>query len=118
VVSPRPPARFVRQFALTGGRARSSGADLPFETLVQTSTTGRRDEAILPPERRSIIQMCDSPISIAEISAHLHIHLGIARVLVADMGDDQLINITAPVNTTSGPDTALLERLLHELEAL
>lgn len=114
----RPPARFVRQFALTGGRAHSSGADLPFETLVQSSTRGREEAPTLTPERRSIVQLSAAPISIAEISAHLHIHLGIARVLVADMGDDELISISAPVNTASGPDTALLERLLHELEAL
>jgi Protein of unknown function (DUF742) len=116
--SGRPPARFVRQFALTGGRARSTGADLPFETLVQTTARGRTSSGHLSPEQESIVQLCIEPISIAEISAHLHIHLGIARVLVGDMGAEALVVISEPIRNESGPDTALLERLLHELEAL
>ena len=114
----RPPARFVRQFALTGGRARSSGAPLPFETLIQTTPQGRSAYATLTPEWAAIVRMGESPISVAEISAHLNIHLGVARVLVGDMEHANLIEIFAPIVSENGPDTALLERLLHELEAL
>ena len=114
----RPPARFVRQFALTGGRARSSGTPLPFETLVQSTPRGRSVHSTLAPEWAAIVDLCQSPISVAEISAHLHIHLGVARVLVGDMEHSELISISAPITNDNGPDTTHLERLLHELEAL
>ena len=118
MTSSQPRSRFVRQFALTGGRARSSGTELPFETLVRATTHGKDSVASLGQEQAAILRLCSTPISIAEISAHLHIHLGIARVLIGDMGEADYVSISEPTNNANGPDTALLERLLHELEAL
>ena len=91
---------------------------VPFETLVQSTPRGRSVHTTLAPEWAAIVDLCQSPISVAEISAHLHIHLGVARVLVGDMEHSELISISAPITNDNGPDTTHLERLLHELEAL
>jgi hypothetical protein len=117
-MEPTSKPRFVRQFALTGGRARSQGADLPFETLVQATAHGREMLDTMAPDQARVVRLCAKPIAVAEISARLSIHLGIARVLVGDMGAANLVAISMPSNREDGPDLPSLERLLHELRAL
>lgn len=113
------PALRVRSYVLTGGRTRSS-ADLPFETLVRTTDRGRMMGPRLTLERKDIVARCERPLSIAEISAHLHLPLGVARVLVGDMTDEGLLEASAPRHTGDGarPDLSLLERVLDGLQAL
>ncbi len=108
----------VRPYALTGGRTRS-GADLPFETLVKVSPLGQSATPRLALERKKIAQMCASPISIAEISAHLKVPIGVARVLVGDMSEEGLLSTYKP-DTSAGerPNISLLERVLDGLQAL
>ena len=114
----RPPRRFVRQFALTGGRARSIGLDLPIDTLVTLSGPGRERAPMLFAEQAEIAHRCQSAISIAEISAHLGVHLGIARVLVSDMVSLGLVDVTTrTADEVDGPDLFTLERLLDDLQA-
>ena len=112
------PPRFVRQFALTMGRARSVGVDLPLDALVVTSSGGRARIDELRSERLRIAQMCDRPLSIAEVSAHLHLHLGIVRVLISDMCDARILDVTTAEHPADGPDLATLERLLDDLHSL
>jgi len=117
-VSTPKPNRFVRQFALTQGRARSIGTDLPLDTQVQTTLSGRNRERELVAESAAILRMCRTPISIAEISAHLHVHLGVARVLVSDLAATGDVAVTTADHDENGPDLLTLERLLDDLQAL
>jgi hypothetical protein len=111
---PPGPPRFVRQFALTQGRTESFGQTLPIESLViATPTTAQRLNA----EQHTIRALCVRPISIAEISSHMRVHIGIARVLVSDLVANGLATVTTG-NQDSGPDLPTLERLLHDLERL
>jgi hypothetical protein len=113
------PALRVRSYVLTGGRTRAR-TDLPFETLVRVTDRGRALAPGLALERKDIVARCASPLSIAEISAHLQIPLGVARVIVGDMTDEGLLTASAPQLTGSGdrPDLSLLERVLDGLQAL
>jgi hypothetical protein len=113
-----PRSRFVRQFALTRGRARSIGRDLPLETLVQATANGHRRRDHLEVEQATVIDLCTSPIAIAELSAHLGTHLGVARVIVSDMVVHDLVAISDAELDADGPDLATLERLLDDLQAL
>lgn len=111
-------SRFVRQFALTRGRARSLGADLPLDAIVV-----RREGAVPAPERRTpeagaILALVLEPLSVAEISAHLGVHLGIARVLVSDLASTGCIAVWTAERDEDGPDLATLERLLDDLQSL
>ena len=70
-------------------------------------------------ERKRIVELCDRPLSIAEVSAHLGVHLGVARVLVGDMKAEGLLDVHRPRPTTGDrPDIKLLERVLDGLQAL
>jgi hypothetical protein len=111
-------ARFVRQFALTRGRARSIGRDLPLETLVQATAAGRGGRDHLDAEQAAVIDLCPTPIAIAELSAHLGTHLGVARVIVSDMVVHDLVAVSDADLDADGPDLATLERLLDDLQAL
>ncbi len=111
----RPP-RFVRQFALTRGRTTTAN-DLAIDTLVQSTGIGRRDIALLAPQHRQIIELAGSPLSVAEVSAHLGLHLGIARVLVSDLAATEHLAVSTQVDDVDGPDLSTLERLLDDLQA-
>ncbi len=109
--------RFVRQYALVGKRARTSAADFPLDTLVQAAHKGPYSSS-LRAEHIQVLNLCtDSPISIAEIGAHMKVFLGVARVLVGDLIDQQLL-VTSETNGDGTPDLNSLERLLHDLKAL
>jgi len=117
---PRDNRLRVRPYALTGGRVRSS-TELALETIVRVTPRGEDGAAGLATESRQILQLCVDPTSIAEVSAHLHIPLGVARVLVGDLVTDGLLDSHAnPASGDEGsrPDLRLLERVLDGLQAL
>jgi hypothetical protein len=110
------PPRFLRQFALTDGRATSNGQNLTLDTLVRATELGVKSAARLTPERRAIIGLADTPLAIAEVSARLGFHLGIARVLVSELADDGFLT-TSGAPAADRPDISTLERLLDDLQA-
>jgi len=112
------PPRFVRQFALTNGRARSTGENLPLDTIVTLTDRGQAVARMLVGEQARIATLCRQPVSIAEISAHINVHLGIARVLVSDMVVDEIVGVSTSDFDDHGPDLVTLERLLDDLQAL
>lgn len=108
---------FVRQFALTGKRAKATtDADLALDTLVLTTPSGDQHRASTMPEQATILEMALDAVSIAEIGARLKVHAGIARVLVADLAVAGHVTISSPEGSTAdGPDLETLERLLDDL---
>ncbi len=117
--SPREDRLRVRPYAMTGGRVRSS-TELPLETIVRVTERGTTGSAQLAAEHRAICELCADPISIAEVSAHLALPLGVARVLVGDMVTEGLLDSHRTTDATDGdrPDLRLLERVLDGLQAL
>ena len=113
-----PPPRFLRQYALTQGRVHSIGVDLALDTLVQTSPLGHELLHALPAEQGAMLRLAREPVSIAEIGAHLHVHLGIARVLVSDLHARDLVAVsTSDFDDGNGPDLETLERLFDDLSS-
>src|SRR6266508_2395750 len=115
-----PGRRRVRPYAMTGGRTRPTRDDLEIEALVST-TSGELTPKLTPKltvEQRAIAALCHDILSVAEISARLRLPLGVIRVLVGDMADDDLVMIHRPAQTGGRPDLALLERVLYGLRAV
>jgi hypothetical protein len=108
--------RVVPVYAVTGGRTRSAGRDLPVESLV---TTTERWAGDLQKEYRVIIDMAARPVSLMEIGAYLHVPVGVARVLVGDLADAGYLVVHAPppVGAGGGPTAEMLSRLLEGLRA-
>lgn len=108
----------LRPYALTGGRTRG-GVDLAIETMVRTTPTGERSGQRLGFERQRIVDLCREPLSVAEVSAHLALHLQAVRVLLGDLvAEGYVATTSAPTPVDSRPDLRLLERVLDGLNAL
>ncbi len=109
--------RVVPTYALTQGRTRSKGHDLPLETLVVATDHAVRHQASLEAERRSIVAMASAPISVVEIGAALQVPVGVARVLVSDLASAGYLQVHLPpaVDADGGPGRAILGRLLDGL---
>jgi len=106
----------VRPYAITGGRTRPR-TEISIEAIVYRTPLGESAARSLPLERGQILAMLDEPQSTAELSAYLHLPLGVIRVVLGDLIDDGYV----AVNSTSAngrPDLRLLERVLDGLQAL
>ena len=113
-------SRAVRPYTLTRGRTRPERADLPLEALVRgVSSAGRPSETA---ERRRILELTASEIlSVAEISAHLSLPLGVVRVLVGDLADDGLVLVHTGTPTSQAPASVqlkVLESVLNGISSL
>jgi hypothetical protein len=112
-------ARVVRPYALTRGRTRPGGADLPLEALVR-SVPGSQDP-VGTSERRRILGLADERIlSVAELSAHLSLPLGVVRVVVGDLAEEGLVVVHSGSPSTATPATNLkvLESVLNGISSL
>lgn len=113
-------ARVVRPYTLTRGRTRPGRDDLPLEALVRgVATAGEIRETA---ERRRILELtADEILSVAEISAHLSLPLGVVRVLVGDLADDGLVLIHSGTPQSQAPAAAqlkVLESVLNGISSL
>ena len=101
------------------GRVRSS-TDLPLETIVRSRPDATTDPATMTVERRAICTLSADSMSIAELSAHMSIPLGVVRVIVGDMVTEGILfSHRTPARGDSGrPDLRLLERVLDGIQAL
>ena len=105
----------VRPYLITSGRT-PSGPALPLETLVRTTARGALAQASY--EAAHILSVCREPRSIAEISAHLGVPVGVTRVLIADLAAAELLTVGAPSTRDLVADPAFIERLMHGVAAL
>jgi hypothetical protein len=110
--------RVVPVYAVTHGRTKSVGPDVPWESLLTTTNAGMTAVSKLRFEHAQIVKLCQQPTSVAEIGAQLHVPLGVARVLVSDLSSDGFLAVHRPdVNDSGRPPTEVLERLLAGLRA-
>ena len=110
--------RLVRSYLVTGGRTANASAEaLPLEALVALTQAGHLAPD-LTFERAEIAALCQEVLSVAEVAAHTHLPLGVARVLLADMRDEGLLDIHVPARAGSRPDAALLEKVLDGLRTV
>jgi hypothetical protein len=110
--------RVVPVYAVTAGRTRPAGRELPLEALVRA--TGRSlADAGLQTESRTIVGLCARPMSLAEIGAALRVPVGVARVLVGDLADGGYLEVHLPrtAGGDGGPGHAILGRLLDGLRS-
>ena len=109
--------RLVRPYTVTGGRTQPR-YQLAIEALVTATVLEPRDLSVLAPECQAILQFCRDWRSVAEVSAVLRLPLGVARILIADMGADGLVRIHQRDDSEGRPDLHLLERVLSGLRKI
>jgi len=118
-----PTGALVRPYAVTRGRTRPK-LEIALEALVETTARGRSVSAVKGGhgrEHQYIAALCDGRLqSLAEIAARMHLPLGVARVLIADMAADGLLAVYEPTSfdDNDAVGTELLERVLSGLRRL
>jgi hypothetical protein len=111
---PEPPER-IRPFVLTSGRVAGTETYIGLDT--QVSTRGGRRPVDLTPELVSILSLCTEPISVAEVSALVPLHFGVARVLITDLLAAGLVDVfTTDEALAEDPDVIL--RVIRGLRQL
>jgi hypothetical protein len=112
----REEDRVVPAYALTQGRTRAPGDDLPLETMVMATRLALLHEQGLQTEWQAIVALARRPVSVAEVGALLSVPVGVARVLVGDLAHAGYLTVNVPqVNAQGRPDREVLRRLLHGL---
>jgi hypothetical protein len=109
----------VRPYMVTRGRTRPSDA-LPIEALVRATSGVRRG---MSSESRRILELAkDDYLSVAELSAHMNLPVGVVRVLVGDLSAQKLVRVDGLTASESSytPATTLsiLESVLNGISAL
>jgi hypothetical protein len=104
----------LRPFIITSGRVDAPDPDIGIETQV-TAHPGAAP-ARLPPEKRAIVALCAQPLSVAEISARLRLHLGVTRILVGDLRAAGQLDVHVLENDFPDPETIM--RVIRGLRAI
>ncbi len=116
----------VRPYAVTGGRVSAASKSLPMEALVEARSDIQSLRGVTP-EKKTILQLATGEYqSIAELSAHTRLPLGVVRVLVSDLAKENHLTIhtggTADDKSThdesGGLSLSLLESVLDGIAAL
>ena len=104
----------LRPFVITAGRVSGPDAEIGLETQV-TARPGAMMSR-LSPEKRAILALCAEPLSVAEISARLGLHLGVTRILVGDLRADGHLDVHVLDNDFPDPQTIM--RVIRGLRAI
>ncbi|WP_030674591.1 DUF742 domain-containing protein [Streptomyces sp. NRRL B-1347] len=112
----------VRPYAMTRGRTTSPAQhrlDLIAVVVAESRADDTEADQTLSPEHVDIVDLCrDSPQSVAELAAELDLPIGVIRVLIGDLVDDQLVHVTRPVPPAELPDESILRDVISGLRAL
>src|SRR5215211_1629277 len=107
----------VRPYAMTGGRTRPSSGEFDLIALIVAIQPAEL-VGELGPEQAAIIGLCQHPTSVAEISAHLDLPVGIVRVLLGDLLDSAFILTREPRRITHAPSEPVLKAVINVLRSL
>jgi hypothetical protein len=107
----------LRPYLLTSGRSEPVDQTLEIEAQVQTTESGVAAYGRLSFEYREIVELCRSTMSVAEVAARLGLHIGVARVLVADLAAQGYLLVQRPTFPYS-QDRDLIERVIRGLQAI
>ncbi len=107
----------VRPYTMTGGRTRSPGDTLNMISII-VATRESDDWGALEPEHATILRLCHSPISVAELSAQLDIPMAVIKVLLGDLITKGDVCAREPVPAADLPEMNILQAVLDGIRRL
>jgi hypothetical protein len=112
----------VRPYAMTRGRtshAVQHRLDLIALVVAEAQTDDPGADHSLSPEQADIVGLCrDTPQSVAELAVELDLPVGVVRVLVGDLVDEELVHVTRPIPPAELVDESILRDVINGLRAL
>jgi Protein of unknown function (DUF742) len=107
----------VRPYTMTRGRVRPT-ARLDLVAYVMTKAGSHTYAPHLQPEHRAILAAARGPITVSELAAHLDLALGVTRILLGDLIEQDLISTFEPSGVNMQPSERVLKAVLNGLQAL
>ncbi len=112
----------VRPYAMTRGRtshAAQHRLDLIAVVVTEPHVHHPERDSLLSPEHVDIVELCrDTPQSVAELAAGLDLPIGVVRVLIGDLVDEELVHVSRPVPPAELVDESILRDVINGLRAL
>ncbi|MFF9316012.1 DUF742 domain-containing protein [Streptomyces sp. NPDC014748] len=112
----------VRPYAMTRGRtshAAQHRLDLIAVVVTEPHVDDPEADDTLSPEHVDIVELCrDTPQSVAELAAELDLPVGVVRVLIGDLVDEEYVHVSRPVPPAELPDESILREVINGLRAL
>lgn len=111
----------VRPYALTGGRTDPAGnavLDLIAVIAASEPPPTPADSPGLGPEHRKLLGLCQLPSTVADVAADMALPLGVVRVLLADLIQQDMITVLPPRTARPQVSTDLLKEVLDGLRSL
>ncbi len=124
VLNGEDDAYTVRPYAVTAGRISGEADGLAIEALVSVMDNGKSQRGLTPEKKKILKLASEDYVSVAELSAHCKLPLGVVRVIIMDLADSEYLSIhtTMPVSNDvddrSGITLSLLESVLDGIAAL
>ncbi len=103
----------VRPYLVAGGRTEVN-ADLEYETLVERTGPGGDSRF----EAARLLDLTNSPTSIAELSAHLSIPIGTTMVLAGQLIETGQLRAHAVRSSGRMSDLDMMERIISRVRSL
>ncbi|MEV7079808.1 DUF742 domain-containing protein [Streptomyces sp. NPDC093516] len=91
-------------------------AELDLVTLIVARATDPPPSA--SPEQAALLRLCAAPLSVAELSAYLHLPFSAMGVLLTEMLTAELVQARAPIVRKARSDRSLLEAVMNGLQRL
>jgi hypothetical protein len=108
----------ARPYSITGGRTRPR-VELRLDLIDVVAWTGAQvDPSTVSYEGRRILEMCRSPITVADLASALGTPLVVVRVLLGDLVHDGLVDVRVAAPKGRVTDQRLLARVLAGIRAL
>ncbi|NGO10123.1 DUF742 domain-containing protein [Streptomyces sp. HC44] len=104
-----------RLYILTGQVEDGDRAPLDLVTLIVASAD---TPPTAQPEHSALLQLCKTPLSVAELSAYLNLPFSVVTVLLTELLTAELVQARAPIVRSELPDRSLLEAVMHGLQKL
>jgi hypothetical protein len=108
----------VRPYALTRGRTRIQGVRLDLITMLIVTGRSPGERSLLPQEQQQMLDLCRTPMALADLTSELDLPLGVVRVLVADLYQQGVIEEYRSAPLAARPSPEILKRVLNDLRAL
>jgi hypothetical protein len=111
----------VRLYALTRGRARPRHEVFDLIALISArpDRAHYRNDPSLSPEHTAVLELSvRSPRSVADLAADCDLPIGVTRVILSDLLEVGLIQVSRPAPPDRYPDERMLREVINGLRAL
>lgn len=107
----------VRPYVIAQGRQSPKNVELDLASVVIAANV-EADELSLEPEQVRILEICGTPLSVAEAASHLDVPVAVVKVLLGDLISRGHVLARAPYTTDNPVSRELLQAVLNGIERL